>query len=91
MSRQHVPLHAPPHGVHADAPACEYDIGGHGEHAVAFEPLNVLTAHAADGAVSPVVAHAYPAVHGAGADAPARQKAPSGHATCRADDEPDGQ
>ena len=91
MSRQHVPLQAPPHEEHTDAPTCEYVIGGHGEHAVAFASLNVLTLHATDGAVSPVVEHAYPAVHGEGADTPARQNAPSGHATCRADDEPAGQ
>jgi hypothetical protein len=91
MSRQHVPLHAPPHEEHTDAPTCEYDIGGHGEHAVAFAALKVLTLHATDGAVRPVVEHAYPAVHGEGADAPARQKAPSGHATCRAADDPASQ
>ena len=91
MSRRCAPLHAPPHEVHSDAPTCAYDISGHGEHAVALAALNVLTLHATDGAVSPVVEHAYPAVHGEGADTPARQNAPSGHATCRADDEPAGQ
>ncbi len=68
-----------------DAPTGAYENEGHGKHEVAFDALNVLKLHAEDGAVSPVVAHAYPARQAVGADEPAGQNAPRGHAECVAD------